>query len=117
MPYLTVNLTPPLTGVQGTLYFTYEDILEPLLNLPPSIDGVTTVFIAVSAPEADYIVIFPEQTIEGVTYAEASSEFFNLITNVMVGVTLTPKAVIPVTGSMGILAAVAAAAFILTKKK
>jgi len=117
MPYLTVNLLPPLTGVQGTLYFTYEDIIEPLLNLPPSIDGVTTVFIAVSAPEADYIVIFPEQTIEGVTYAEASSEFFNLITNVMVGVTLTPKAVIPVTGSMGILAAVAAAAFILTKKK
>ncbi|GAJ03131.1 unnamed protein product, partial [marine sediment metagenome] len=68
-------------------------------------------------PEANYVVIFPQQTIDGITYAEASSELFNLITDVMTGVTLTPKPVTPVTGSLGILAAVAAVAFILTKKK
>ena len=120
MGYLIVNLLPPLTGVRGTLYFTYEGTVQPLLDLPPSVNGVVTTYIATSAPEADYVVIFPEQTIEGVTYAEASSELFNLITNVMIGVTLQPKEVVPPTpvlGSLGILAAVAAAAFILTKKK
>jgi len=115
--YLIMNLTPPLTGIRGTLYSTYEDILEPFLDLPPSIDGVVTAYIVTSAPEADYVVIFPEQTIEGITYAEASSELFNLISNVMMGVTLRPKAVIAVLGRIGILAAVASVAFLLTKKK
>lgn len=117
MPYLIVNLTPPLTGVYGTLYFTYEGAVEPLMNLPPSVDGVVTTFIATTAPEADYVVIFPQQTIDGITYAEASSELFNLISNAMTSVTLTPKPVIPVMGSLGILAVIAAVAFFLTKKK
>lgn len=117
MPYLTVNLTPPLTGALGTLYLISGETVYPILNLPPSDNGVISTFITVSAPEMDYAVIFPEQTIEGITYDETASTLFNLITNVMIGVTLTPKAVIPIPMSgLGVLVAVAAALFIFGKK-
>ena len=117
MPYLTVNLTPPLTGALGTLYLTYEGTIYPIIDLPPSDAGVISTFITVSAPESDYFVLFPEQTVEGIPYAEAASSIFNLITNIMIGVTLTPKAItpLPVSG-LGVLVAVAAALFIFGKK-
>lgn len=118
MPYLTVNLTPALTGALGTLCLTFEGTVYPLIDLPPSDNGVVSTFIVVTAPESDFFVLFPEQTVEGVTYGEAASSLFNLITNVMVNVTLTPKAVtpIPVPAGLGILAAIAAAVFIFGKK-
>ena len=119
MPYVTVNLTPPLTGAQGTICFISGETVYPLLDLPPSDYGAISFFIAVSAPELDYAVIFPEQTVDGVTYLETSSELFNLITNVMLNVTLTPKAVTPppVPVNIGVLVAVAVAGVLLLGKK
>lgn len=117
MPYITINLTPLLTGALGTLYLTYEGTVYPILDLPPSENGTISTFIAVSAPEDDYFVLFLEQTVEGVTYAEAASSIFNLITNVMIGVTLTPTAITPPTmPGLGILVAIAAGVFILSQK-
>ena len=120
MVQLAVNLTPLLTGAQGTLYLISGETVYPLYDLPPSIAGFTSFGISVSDPMADFAIVFPEQTIEGITYGEVASELFNLITNVMVNVTLTPKAVTPpsiVAGSLGLLVAIVAGVFIFTKKK
>ncbi|KKL18756.1 hypothetical protein LCGC14_2472350 [marine sediment metagenome] len=125
MVQLAVNLTPLLTGVQGTLYLISGETVYPLYDLPPSIDGFISFGISVSDPMADFAIIFPEQTIEGVTYGETASTFFNLVTNALVNVILTPKADIPpppevppMTGlGLGLLVAVVAGVFIFGKKK
>lgn len=125
MVYLTVNLSPSLTGVLGTLSLGSGDIIYPLIDLPPSDNGAISAFVGVANPELEFTVIFPEQTVEGVTYGETASEFFDLVTNVLVNVTLTPKAVTPpppvpppMPGlGLGVLVAFVAGVFILGKKK
>lgn len=120
MPYLTVNLTPSLTGIRGTLSLISDETVYPLIDLPPSDNGFISTFITVANPELDFAVIFPQQTIEGITYAETASRLFTLITNALINVTLTPKAVTapPISGlGLGLLLAIVAGAFIFTKKK
>lgn len=119
MVQLVVNLTPLLTGARGTLYLISGDTVHRIIDLPPSIDGFITFGILVANPNRDFTLIFPEQTLEGITYAEAASGSFNLVTNVLVNVTLTPKAVTPptVAAPLGLLLAIVAGAFIFTKKK
>jgi len=90
MVRLTVNLSPPLTGVQGSLYLVVGEEIYPVIDLPLSQNGVISISIAVSSPELDYAVIFPGQTIEGVTYREIMSPLFNLLTDVTLNMTLTP---------------------------
>ena len=119
MPYLTVNLTPTLTGVLGTLSLISGETVYPLIELPPSDNGFISVFVTVTDPTVDFAVIFPQQTLEGVTYAETASTVFTLITNVLVNVTLTPKPVIPIptVSGLGLLVAIVAGVFIFAKKK
>lgn len=125
MVYIVINLTPLLTGIRGTLSLGAGEVVYPLIDLPPSENGAISVFVTVANPELEYTVIFPEQTIEGVTYSETASQFFTLITNALVNVTLTPKAVTPpppeippISGlGLGLLVAVIAGVFIFTQKK
>ncbi len=118
MVQLVINLTPTLTGVLGTLYLISGETIHRIIDLPPSVDGFISFGVAVSNPNRDFTIIFPEQTIEDITYAEAASESFNLLTNVLVNVTLTPKAVTPPTISgLGLLVAIVAGVFFLSKKK
>ena len=90
MVQLTVNLSPLLTGVKGKLYLAAGEEIYPVIDLPLSQNGVISISIAVSSPELDYAVIFPGQTIEGVTYREIMSPLFNLLTDVTLNMTLTP---------------------------
>ena len=90
MVQLTVNLSPLLTGVQGKLFLVVGEEIYPVIDLPLSVNGLISVSIAVSSPELDYTVIFPGQTIEGVTYREIMSPLFNLVSDVALNVTLTP---------------------------
>ncbi len=90
MVNLTVYLTPELTGALGKLVYIYGDTVYPIINLPASVDGVITSGVAVSSPELDFAVLFLEQTVGGVKYAEVMSSLFNLLSDVNVNVTLEP---------------------------
>ncbi len=90
MVILTVNLSPPLTGAQSKLYVVIGGEASPLVDLPPTANGVTSISIAVSGPELDFAVIFPAQTVEGVAYLETMSPLFNLVSDVTLNVTLEP---------------------------
>ena len=117
MVRLTVNLMPPLTGVQGKLYLVVGEEIYPIIDLPLSQNGIISVSIAVSSPELDYAVIFPAQTIEGVTYAEVMSPLFNLILDVTLDMTLTGPEPPPAPMNIGVLVAVAAGLYLLFGKK
>ncbi|KKM99098.1 hypothetical protein LCGC14_1151290 [marine sediment metagenome] len=90
MVQLTVNLSPPLTGVQSKLHLIVGDAVYPVIDLPPSVNGLISMGISVSSPELDYAVILPEQTVEGVAYLETMSTLFNLLSDVTLSMTLTP---------------------------
>lgn len=90
MVQLTVNLSPPLTGVQSKLHLIVGDAVYPVIDLPPSVNGLISMGISVSSPELDYAVILPEQTIEGVAYREVMSQLFNLVSDVTLNIVLTP---------------------------
>ncbi len=90
MVQLTVNLSPPLTGAQSKLHLVVGDAVYPVIDLPPSANGIINISIGVSSPQLDYAVILPEQTVEGVAYAETMSTIFNLLSNVTLNLTLTP---------------------------
>ncbi len=90
MVQLTVNISPPLTGAQSKLYVVIGETPYPVIDLPPSANGLTRVSIAVSSPHLDYAVIFPAQTVEGVAYVETMSQLFNLISDVALNMILEP---------------------------
>ncbi len=90
MVQITVNLSPSLTGAQSKLYLVVGDAIYPIIDLPPSQNGVISSSIAVSSPELDYTLIFPEQTIEGIAYVETMSSLFNLISDVVLNMILEP---------------------------
>ena len=90
MVQLTVNLSPPLTGAQSKLHLIVGDAVYPVIDLPPSVNGLISMGISVSSPELDYAVILPEQTIEGVAYREVMSQLFTLISDVTLNIVLTP---------------------------
>ncbi len=90
MVQLTVNLSPSLTGAQSKLYLVVGDAIYPVIDLPPSQNGVIDINITTSSPSLDYAVILPEQTIEGVAYREVMSTLFNLVSDVTLNMVLTP---------------------------
>ena len=53
-------------------------------------DGNASMSVGTTAPESTYAVVYHKQTIGGVTYREAESPLFNLLTDVEVNLTLTP---------------------------
>ena len=92
MVVLTINLTPPLTGVAGDIYYIYDEnyyFLMPLAKT--STNGLIEVALGTSAPEMDYAVIFPEQTVEGVTILETGTPRFNLTSDVTLNITLNTE--------------------------
>lgn len=91
MVQITVNLTPPLTGVEGTLHLVIGEQIYPIINLPLSENGIISGGIAVSSPDLDYAIIIPKQTIDGVTYLETMSTLFNLLSNVNINMILPPE--------------------------
>ncbi len=90
MVILTINLSPPLTGAQSKLYLIIGSEASPLIDLPPTANGVMSASIGVSGPVLDYAVIFPAQTVEGVAYLETMSTLFNLVSDVTLNMTLNP---------------------------
>lgn len=90
MVQITVNLSPPLTGAQSKLYLVVGDVVYPVIDLPPSANGIISISIGVSSPDLDYAVIFPAQTVEGVAYLETMSTVFNLLSDVTLNMILEP---------------------------
>jgi len=89
MVNLTVYLDPPLTGALAKLYYIVEGIYFHAIDLPTSVDGIINIGIGAD-PTLVYILVFPQQTIGGVTYRETESETFNLLNDVVLYVTLEP---------------------------
>ena len=90
MPVVTVYLTPPLTGALGKIYLVYEGQRFSSIDLPPTISGAVTVSIGSSDPSSTYVVVYPQQTVGGVTYREAESTTFDLLSDVTRYMALTP---------------------------
>ena len=94
MANLTVNLSLPLTGLKGTLYFTYFDgenwKRQWVFDLPDSVDGVVTGYFSDIPAPNEFVVVFPEQTVNGVTYKEAITARFTLVGDIVLSVTLEP---------------------------
>ena len=90
LPILTINLTPQLTGVIGTLNLVYTGIYYPLIDLPPSDFGLISVTVSVGSPESEYAVTFLETEIDGVRYQATETPLFNRVTAVTIVLTLEP---------------------------
>ena len=90
LPLLTINLTPQLSGVIGTLNLVYTGIYYPLLDLPLSEFGLISVGVSVGSPESEYAVVFLETEIDGVRYQATETPLFNLVNSVTIDLTLEP---------------------------
>jgi len=93
MVTLTIRLTPPLTGIAGDLYYIYDENYYYLMPLgETSTNGLIEVTLTTSAPQMEYAVIFPEQTVEDTTIYETGTPRFNLTSNVTLNITLKTEA-------------------------
>jgi len=90
MVLITVNLTPPVTGAKSKLFLVIGQDVHPIIDLPLSVNGVIDASIGISSPQLDYVIILQEQTIEGVAYFGARSAMFNLVSDVILNMILTP---------------------------
>lgn len=88
---LYVMIHPPLTGVKSELWYKVEDIIGKLTPLPDSVDGIIDIGLGSTSPEYSYFIRVPEQTINGVTYMSVDSNFFNLLTDTYIDITMIPK--------------------------
>ncbi len=95
LPLITINLTPQLTGVIGTLNLVYAGIYYPIFDLPPSEFGLITASVSVGSPESEYAVTFLETVVDGVRYQATETPLFNLVTSVSINLTLEPVEVPP----------------------
>ncbi len=87
IPYISI-IQPLIRGVITTLIQRY--IIRVRRARASHRLNRTSIDISTSAPELEYAVIFPEQTIEGVTYIETMSKLFNLLSNVTLNMILAP---------------------------
>jgi len=94
MANLTVNLSLPLTGLKGTLYFTYFDGTnwqrQWVFDMPDSVDGVVTGYFSDIPAPNEFVVVFPEQNINGITYKEAMTSRFTLVGDIRLTATIEP---------------------------
>ncbi len=95
MVTLTVNLTPPLTGVKGEMWIMFlvggVGYWYKVIDIPLSVNGVIGPFgYADGYPFNIHQIRFPEQTIEGVVYEATETNGFTLYENWTFNVTLTP---------------------------
>ena len=95
MVNLTVNLTPPLTGVQGEMWVMFlvggVGYWYKLIDIPTSVNGVIGPFgYSDGFPNNSHQIRFPEQTIAGITYEEAGTNAFGLNQNWTFNVVLNP---------------------------
>ena len=90
LPIITINLTPQLTGVIGTLNLVYTGTYYPLLDLTPSEFGVIIGGVSVGSPESEYAVTFLETEIDGIRYQATETPLFNLVSDVSINLTLEP---------------------------
>ena len=90
LPFLTINLTPQLSGVIGTFNLVYMGIYYPLLDLLPSDFGLIAVGISVGSPESEFAVTFLETEVDGVRYQATETPLFNLVNDVIIDLTLEP---------------------------
>lgn len=63
--------------------------------MPTSVDGIISASVGVTSPSLVYVLVFPEQTIGGVTYRETESARFDLLNDVFLNVVLRPTGVLP----------------------
>jgi len=106
MPTITIYIDPPRTGILGKLYYIVSGVYYSLTDLPTSIDGVIIAGVGTNYPELTYIVVFPRQTVNGVTYEETKSTTFNLYGDITLEVALIPVApTTPLTPLSGIVIA------------
>ncbi len=96
MVTLTVNLTPPLTGVKGEMWIMFlvggVGYWYYLLDVPLSVNGIIGPFgYADGYPFNVHQIRFPEQTIGGVTYEAAETNGFTLYENWTFNIVLTPR--------------------------
>ncbi len=96
MVNLTVNISPPLTGVKGEMWIMFlvggMGYWYYLIDLPLSVNGIVGPFgYADGYPFNIHQIRFPEQTIKGVVYEAAETNGFTLYENWTFNITLTPK--------------------------
>ncbi len=95
MVNLTVNISPPLTGVKGEMWIIFlvggVEYWYYLIDTPTSVNGVIAFGYTDGYPYNIHQIRFPEQTINGVTYNKAQTSGFTLYENWTFNVTLTPK--------------------------
>lgn len=90
MVILTVNLNPPVTGIESKLYLVFGSGTQPIIDLPISVNGIIDASIGISGAHLDYTIIIPEQTLEGVTYRGSQSPVFKLVSDVTLSMNLNP---------------------------
>ncbi len=95
MVTLTVNLTPPLTGVKGEMWVMFlvggVGYWYYIIDVPTSVNGVVGPFgYADGSPFNVHQIRFPAQTIGGIAYEEAATGGFTLYENWTFNVTLNP---------------------------
>ena len=90
LPLLTINLTPQLSGVIGTLNLVYTGIYYPIFDLPPSEFGLIDASVAVGSPESEYTVVFLATEVDGILYEANETPLFNLLSDLSIDLTLVP---------------------------
>ena len=90
MVAITINLSPPLSGVLGSLYLVTGEIYNKIFDLPLTENGVIDADITTGYPELDYIILFPGPTVDGVSYMDAETPLFNLLSAHTFNITLVP---------------------------
>ena len=95
MVNITINLTPALTGVNGKIWIKFGDYWNPLLDIPPSSNGLISFGYSDTFPNNEHKIVLPEQTVEGTTYLATETPAFTLTTDKTFNITLTPKEVPP----------------------
>ena len=96
MVVITVNFTPPLSGIAGTLYLVTGEVYNRIMDVPLSQNGVMDADIITAYPDLSYAIVFPEQTIGGVNYLRSQTPLFNLTSPKTFNITLET---IPVNGN------------------
>jgi len=87
----TINLTPALTGVIGEMWIDFSGQWYYVMPTPASIAGVITVGYDDSSPTIPHKIILPEQTIGGITYLQIETPTFDLLSDPVFNLQLTPK--------------------------
>ncbi len=129
MVNIRVNFTPTLTGIKGEIWVGFlvggEIVWYYIMDVPPSVDGVMDFGYADGARLSPHRIIFPEQTINGVTYQEARTGDFFTQDDITFNINLTavepPPPEIPPTKDilpiLAVIGVVVAAALIYKRSK